>query len=418
MNNQLSDVLKIHHHVLNLYPYWSDELIETWQQEIINLLTKLNQPISLENFYQELMRLASFLNDGHTLVYLPQEVKESLYYPPVSLAWVEDELVIISGEQEYEDLFFKPIAWINQQTPEEFLDSIRKYAWPHHANFSLALNSVMSSLLHGNHFKILFQSGEEVNLEFSKQPRIRTSPFPPTGEKLLEEEGISIYRYDQKILIQLQHFMSEKTVTHFYDHVADYLEAEEIIFDLRNNQGGNSGIADEISQAFFETPLIMEKASRQVLDAEKIANASMQVSHPNSSLSEEDKESRDMLLHQYLETQIETCCFENRRGILKNLPVTILQNEMTYSSAENFIINFDQGKRARLIGTTTAGSTGQPAWISLKTGGAFMVTAKQVAYPNGKEHHNIGISPDIKVPLILEDLRVRQDTCLATALGK
>ena len=418
MNNQLSDVLKIHHHVLNLYPYWSDELIETWQQEITNLLIKLNQPVSLENFYQELMRLASLLNDGHTLVYLPQEVKESHYYPPVSLALVEDQLVIASGNSKYERLFFKPIALINQQTPEEFLDSIREYAWPHHANFSLALNSVMSSLLHGNHFKILFQSGEEVKLDFSKEPLIRKSPFLPTGEKLLEEEGISIYRYDQKILIQLQHFMSEKTVTHFYDHVADYLEAEEIIFDLRNNQGGNSGIAYEISHAFFETPLSMEKASRQVLDAEKIANASMKVDTPFIQLSEEDKESRDMLHHQYLETQIETCCFENRRGILKNLPVTILQNEMTYSSAENFIINFDQGKRARLIGTTTAGSTGQPAWISLKTGGAFMVTAKQVAYPNGKEHHNIGISPDIKVPLTLEDLRVRKDVCLATALGK
>ncbi|TPO31570.1 hypothetical protein FJV56_25270, partial [Salmonella enterica subsp. enterica serovar Typhimurium] len=127
------------------------------------------------------------------------------------------------------------------------------------------------------------------------------------------------------------------------------------------------------------------------INSERVASATMNLYNiKDDTAKKEYKEFYEVLKHQYLEVTIEKSNFKQYQGLLKLVKVKILQNRMTYSSAENFIINFDSNKRALLIGENTAGSTGQPAWIKLKTGGMFMITAKRVEYPNGKTHHNIG----------------------------
>ncbi|MGX7025369.1 S41 family peptidase [Vagococcus hydrophili] len=88
----------------------------------------------------------------------------------------------------------------------------------------------------------------------------------------------------------------------------------------------------------------------------------------------------------------------------------------TYSASENFIINFFNTKRATLIGTTTAGSTGQPALFKLKTGGYFIITAKKVEVPNGIGHHNLGIKSDVLIQESLEDRKNGIDTVIDYAL--
>lgn len=423
MRNQLSDLLKINHYALLIFPYWNDTLLKNWEKAVLDLLIAIQKGITLAEFYQELMKLASLLNDGHTMVYLPKEIKESLNYLPLTLSLIEEELVITSADDFYKDFLYQPIKKINQQTTKEYLDQIKLFSWPHQPSFSLKYHQLLTSLFYpANEITIEFESEEKLLVPF--QPK----KFNQFGSNVLknqneidiyyETDSIVIAKIRNKMLVKIKHFMTEDVVSDFYHYLDDYLRADELIFDLRGNPGGNSGLADQIAQAFFDQPLEMEKSYRQVIDGEKIASASMALySKKQQALTEQEKSQYQIFNHQFLESRIEKNQFLDYQGVLKDVKVTILQDELTYSSAENFIINFDNQKRALILGERTAGSTGQPAWIELKTGGMFMITAKRVEYPNGKKHHNIGINPDVLLPKTIENQQVNRDFLLEYVLN-
>ena len=264
----------------------------------------------------------------------------------------------------------------------------------------------MTSFFHPSQELVLeFTSGELVKVPFKETPFekkvVNDFLLDNSFEAFTEKESILIGQLNHQIIIKINHFMSEEVVTTFYEYIDKYLENMDIVFDVRGNLGGNSGFANEIAQAFFEEPLETERSYRQIIDGEKLASSTMILyNKEGTSMDKEELAAYQQLNHQFLVSQIEINEHPKYQGVLKEAKVTILQDKLTYSSAENFIINFDNKNRATLIGENTAGSTGQPAWIKLKTGGMFMVTAKKVRYPNGKKHHNIGVEPSIHLPEI------------------
>lgn len=420
MKNQLADVLTIHHYALNLFPYWTDDLINKWEERVAELITKIHSQIDLKAFYQELMQLSSLLNDGHTLVYLPAEIKNNMSYSPVKLAIIEDDWVINQGNDAYQNYFYEPIKKINHMEKSVFLEKVSSLFWPSNLNFSMQLTNFNSSyFFDDNQLSIEFRNGEKLIIPFVESPinEVHSNQLKIEVEAdiLLDSESLLMWRVGSKVVIKINHFMSNELVEFFYNHLSDLKNAETIIFDMRGNPGGNSGFADEISQAFFTEEIVMEKSFRQVIDAENVAHATT-VFFDGTIQKEAEKELHQNLHHQFLEERIETSCYKQYQGLLADKPVIILQDELTYSSGENFIINFDNKKRATLIGQTTAGSTGQPAWLKLKTGGMFMITAKKVVYPNGTLHHNIGIKPDILIEETLSDKKKNIDKILAYAL--
>jgi hypothetical protein len=147
VENQISDILKINHYVLNLFPYWEDELLKKWDKEITNLVLKVSGNIDLNNFYKKLMRLSSLLNDGHTLVYLPEKIKETLTYFPFKLAIIEDNLVIVECEGKYQEYLFKPIKKLNNFSDTEFMDLCITYGWISNKEFSINLLQSETSFL-------------------------------------------------------------------------------------------------------------------------------------------------------------------------------------------------------------------------------------------------------------------------------
>ena len=89
----------------------------------------------------------------------------------------------------------------------------------------------------------------------------------------------------------------------------------------------------------------------------------------------------------------------------------------TGSSAEEFCVVVRHLKRALFIGTSTAGSTGQPLFYGLPGGGAGVVCTIRTFAPDGKEFVGIGIEPDITVPQTVSDVHARIDAALSTALS-
>ena len=127
MNAQLADLLKVNHYVLNVFPYWTDELLEQWETSVIELTKKVTKGMDLDSFYQELMKLSGLLNDGHTMVYLPKKIKEKLSYPPMSFTVVDNKLQIDDSEESYQHFISKEIKGINGISNELFLQELLSY---------------------------------------------------------------------------------------------------------------------------------------------------------------------------------------------------------------------------------------------------------------------------------------------------
>jgi len=79
-------------------------------------------------------------------------------------------------------------------------------------------------------------------------------------------------------------------------------------------------------------------------------------------------------------------------------------------------MSFDNLKRGLLIGSPTAGSTGQPMTLRLPGGGTARICVKRDTYPDGREFVGVGIAPQKRVDLTVDDLRSGRDPVLERAI--
>ena len=97
-------------------------------------------------------------------------------------------------------------------------------------------------------------------------------------------------------------------------------------------------------------------------------------------------------------------------------PLVVLIGPHTVSAAEDFVVPLDYANRAILIGSKTAGTTGNPLTVSLPGGGVFRVCTKRDSYPDGKEFVGFGIDPDIAVEPTQLDIYKGWDPALEKAI--
>ncbi|WP_312540467.1 S41 family peptidase [Enterococcus sp.] len=403
LKNMISDISTIYSQALTLFPYWTDALLERWQHAYIDLILRVaNDPSSvpsIEVFYHDLMAFVSLLNDGHSRIYLPQKIKKRINYLPFKLEVIEEQLVIVASLPEYHSYHFQPIKKINGRTAADFLHSLCTHYWQSNTMYSLiCFQNEPSFFLPDDSLLVEFENKELATFKWNNNQIQWDTPFniPSTivDKVIFSNKNLLIIHLPNTTIVKIKDFMSEQVVEDFYQHLPYLQASQEIIFDIRGNAGGNSGHANEIAQAFFSDKIQIEKVYYQQFDAETYAIITQTLFHvPKDQL--QNHEQWNYLNHQFLIEKNEYDFYPKRKGLLKDKVVKILIDHLTYSSAENFAIIFDQSGRGLILGETSAGSTGQPALIKLKTGGTFMVTAKKVLHPNGHSHHNIGIMPKV-----------------------
>lgn len=97
--------------------------------------------------------------------------------------------------------------------------------------------------------------------------------------------------------------------------------------------------------------------------------------------------------------------------------VVVLADDRCASACEDFVMPLVYGGRARLVGTQTYGSTGQPYVARLDGGITLAVGSIHASLPDGKPFEGIGISPTDPAPLHLADIRAGVDAQLERALA-
>lgn len=98
--------------------------------------------------------------------------------------------------------------------------------------------------------------------------------------------------------------------------------------------------------------------------------------------------------------------------------VVILVDQGCHSACEDFTMPFRVTGRGTVIGSPTAGSTGQPYFGQLGDGMSLAVGTKREYFPDGSRFEGVGIAPTIEVRPTRDDLRNGRDPVLARALAE
>ncbi len=96
--------------------------------------------------------------------------------------------------------------------------------------------------------------------------------------------------------------------------------------------------------------------------------------------------------------------------------VVIIVDEVSQSSAEYTSMAFRASKRAKVIGSTTAGADGNVSNIVLPGGLRTMISGIGVFYPDGRPTQRVGIVPDVEARPTIEGIRAGRDEVLETAV--
>jgi carboxyl-terminal processing protease len=94
----------------------------------------------------------------------------------------------------------------------------------------------------------------------------------------------------------------------------------------------------------------------------------------------------------------------------------MLVDAQTFSAAEDTVAVFKLMRRGVIVGTASAGSTGQPWLFDLPGGGQARVCVKRDTYPDGTTFVGTGIVPNVPVQMKIEDVREGKDPVLDRAV--
>lgn len=94
----------------------------------------------------------------------------------------------------------------------------------------------------------------------------------------------------------------------------------------------------------------------------------------------------------------------------------LLTDRVCSCACEDFVMPFKYSRRATLVGETTAGTFSLTRHIDYANGMILNIAAVHHVFPDGSQFEGVGITPDVPVDIMPEDLRAGRDPVLRKAL--
>ncbi|MBO4945528.1 MAG: hypothetical protein J6C91_09785 [Muribaculaceae bacterium] len=321
----------------------------------------------------ELLQLmAARLGDGHTFVY---GYDRSKCHTPVSTVkidgrvYVDDvqspvlaeqgvkrgmELLSVNGIPVIEYGRSRVMPLISSSTPQ----------WSDYATFT-GYNLLTAG------------KGDTLRMEFRKGKKRIEVDYVADGKFMRKQpQAISFSLLKGKIgLLRISNFMDADFREQFDRIYPAILDTKALLIDLRGNAGGNSGNGDHILRHLTTDSIMTDPWTSPAYIP---AYASWRMKQPVHKA-----EGGTMLPY-------------TDRAIYER-PVMVLVDGGTFSAAEDFTAIFRGMGRGKVVGTRTAGSTGNGVGITLIPGVAYAnICSKHDTAPDGTEFVGIGIVPDIE----------------------
>jgi len=366
-----------------------------WDRLFLSYLPRVRQTRSTFEYYRLLQQMCAQLKDGHTRVFLPQQLSDQeVGVGGLKFGLIEDKVIIF--DVVYEELRAKGL-----ERGQEILSidgiPVRKYAEERVAPYQfastpqdLAVRVYSANLLSGPKDQPI-----ELELKTTAGAVIRKTIPRGWGQGWNIPPLVESRMLDGNIAYVAVNSLNDPKVVPEFDKAFESTihRAGGLILDIRNNGGGNSGNGYEILGYLTDHgfPTSRWQTRSYVPTFRSWGNGLQWRRYPAG---------------------------EGRPNGKKyfNKPVAVLVGPRTYSAAEDFCVAFRNLKRGSIIGEATGGSTGNPLFVRLPGGGGAIICSKLDSFPDGSQFVGVGIKPDIAVSTSVQDAGSGRDTALETAV--
>jgi carboxyl-terminal processing protease len=304
----------------------------------------------------------SSLKVGHSFVYL---IDHTAGYSPI---FIENRIFVDSPNEYLSTNGFKDkdeIIAVNGTAVSEWLDKHEKYTSAS-TDEARRLNTALS----------IFRSWADTTATYKVVRGVDTLEIelPLKTYELLPKEAVDNPSVEWSIIndtigyINI-HSMMDPVVDDFVKAYRNVRDLPYMIVDIRQNGGGNSGNGMDIAEYFIKKPQPHCVAPSFVM--------------------------------------------EPQRDAYKGRLYLLISTE-TFSAAESFALDIKESGNAILIGSATAGDTGNgPETFHTTNGIYFRIPTREPSKsPKGFPMEGIGISPDYKVEQTVSDFKNSHDTAL------
>ena len=422
------DLCKIYKYTSIVYPKFNER--KTAFENIFSTsLKQLNKIKTDKDYFILLSKLFASLNDGHTYITMPQSLRKELGYLPFDFICINNEYYIKSATSEFKELVLKQIKSINGVEFNSLLKECFKYIH-HNENFTYwnKIEQILPLLLKQRNNKITTTDYKNYKFNLNAQPqeKVGFSTIKSSFKyKEIVNNDYSLFEFENDIIyLKLDSFNNSNLINNCVKELKKLKKAKAIIIDVRNNEGGITKNAEKIAELFFNKPFSDSIKLTTQTNGLDLASASQYACFSEEKLNEfitngiTTKEIIEKNLKTYNgETfkEYSSTWGSNKKAVFTS-PCYILTSRYTISAAEDFVAMFKSNNRASIIGDNTYGSTGTPFMLKLSNGFNAKICSVHYTLLDKTEFINIGIKPDIKKCLTINDLRTGKDTVLDYAI--
>ena len=351
-------------------------------------------------YYLELQRFMSLLQDGHTRVFPPEKLRNKYYGTATKQITTRliDGRVIVTGvlQDTLKARGFKQGMEIVTVDNMDVINYANKYVAPYvYASTPQyrQLEIFGEYLLSGSTsvpIRIKVQDTEGNLLTYS----LFREPWIMEKEMLLGDQMAYKVLPENTGYLKINNFTVNENFRSTFDSLfKKVLLTDKLIIDVRGNIGGTTENILYVLKHFTDKKFKSTKwRTPENIAAYRSWGSGIEWFEDNG----------------YEVTPLENITIYSK-------PIDVLTDEGTFSCAEDFCVEFLTMERGKLIGTKTAGSSGNPLIINLPGGGTALICAKQDFFPDGREYVGFGITPDIEVKTTLKDILENRDPVLEMA---
>ncbi|WP_159442189.1 S41 family peptidase [Chitinophaga niabensis] len=356
-------------------------------------LPKVRLSTSTKEYYQLLSEMAAALRDGHTNVYMPPALTDSVYARPLVRTRLIEEKVVVIGVYD-KALALKVGQEVLQVNGIPVKEYAARYVTPYQSSSTRQDKIVRGydyALFAGALHEPIRLQVRDASGKVSEQTIARVKPAERSA-------ALQVPAFEYRLLpgniayVALNTFGNDSAATAFAAKYEEISKAKAVIFDVRNNGGGNTSVGWAILRYFVDQPALVHTSYTR--DYKPTYRAWGRNQQPDL----------------------------NRNWFMpgKQQPYTgqviVLTSARTFSAAEDFVAAFKTMKRGVVIGEATGGSSGQPMLITLPGNGTARICTKRDMLGDGTEFVGVGIQPDKVVSPTVSDVRKGLDTELQAAV--
>lgn len=398
-----------------------DRLTFDWDSLYKSFIPKVINTKNDYNYYRQLKKFASFLNDAHTGIYDNGQFSGYCDYTPISLTNINNKVYITGYRDNIKDEL-KLGAEITEVNDIPIKQYMKEYIFPFMAastEQSLWANGVskIGYGLRSDPVKLKYKTNVGKKGEVFLKRNGESTWYDNEGKEKFKSVGIKRKEFklldlsfteDSIAILEYNAFYPETLTSQLEKLLPEIYNANGFIIDLRKNTGGSTIVAKHLLRYLIKTDYFLGYGwETKTHDAVRKA---MGYGY------DEYKDYFEMNV--YRSEKPDTFFIpEDIKRIY--CPTVILIENHTCSAAEDFLLMlYEIDERPLLIGTPTAGSTGAPLVIPDFPGGGYArICTRRCKFPySGKLFVNEGIIPDIEIYPTIEDVLASNDIVMKKAI--